>query len=80
MNRTTVSQVLKMSKSDLEQLLARDRCRKFPSLYAGHEDDALKFVRNCLGKTRKDLLLSIAVSGIVSADHGGIPQAGWQDQ
>ncbi len=79
MTKPTVSTVLKMKKAKLEKLLAEDRCRKYPSLYAGYEDDAIKFVRNCLGTTRKDLLLSIAVSGLVMADHGGIPQPGWHD-
>ena len=76
MTKPTVSQVLKMRKSELEKLLADDRCRKYPSPYAGHEDDAIAFVRNCLGTTRKDLLLSISVFGLAMADNGGIPHPG----
>lgn len=76
----TVTQALKASKARLERLLADHRVRQYPSLYAGHEDDAIKFVRNCLGTTRKELLLSIAVTGgLVTADHGGIPHVGWHD-
>jgi hypothetical protein len=81
MRTMTVTETLKAKKSELEQLLADDRVRKYPSLYVGHEDDAIKFVRNCLGTTRRDLLLSIAVTGgLVTADHGGIPHPGWHDR
>jgi hypothetical protein len=80
MKMMTVTQALKARKSELEQLLADHRVRQCPSLYAGHEDDALKFVRNCLGTTRKELLLSISVSGLVMADHGGIPCPYWMEK
>jgi len=76
----TVTQALKAKKSELEALLANHRVRQYPSLYAGHEEDALIFVHNCLGTTRRDLLLSVSVSGLVMADHGGIAEPGWQDR
>lgn len=76
----TVTQALKAKKSELEKLLADHRIRQYPILYAGHEENALAFVRNCLGTTRRELLLSISVTGgLVMADHGGIPDPGWHD-
>jgi hypothetical protein len=51
------------TKADLEQALVRHRMNLYPSLYAGHEDDALFFVRN-QGPSRKQLLLTAQCYGL----------------
>lgn len=73
----TTTQALKASKSELETVLANHRVRMYPSLYAGHYEDALFFVRHHLGPTKADLLLAIEVRGLATADGGGLPQPGW---
>lgn len=52
------------SKAELEQALIRQRMDAYPALYAGHGDDALLFVRNHLGPSRKALLLSAQCLGL----------------
>lgn len=52
------------SKADIEQALAADVIRRNPKLYAGYEEDAVKFVRNTMGPTKWDLLLSAESFGL----------------
>lgn len=59
---------LTASKSDLEQALVRHRMNLYPSLYAGHEDDALFFVRNHEGPSRKALLLTAQCYGLAERE------------
>lgn len=46
------------SKADIEQALAAEVVRRNPKLYAGYDDDAVKFVRNTMGPSKWDLLLA----------------------
>lgn len=46
------------SKVDIEQALAAEVVRRRPKLYAGYDEDAVKFVRNTMGTTKWDLLLA----------------------
>lgn len=51
-------------KADIEQALAADVIRRNPRLYAGHDADAVKFVRNTMGPTKWDLLLAAEAHGL----------------
>jgi hypothetical protein len=52
------------SKAEIEQALAADVIRKNPKLYAGYDEDAVKFVRNTMGPTKWDLLLAAQALGL----------------
>jgi hypothetical protein len=52
------------SKADIEQALAADVIRRNPKLYAGYDEDAVKFVRNTMGPTKWDLLLAAQALGL----------------
>ena len=52
------------SKADIEQALAAEVIRRNPKLYAGYDDDAVKFVRNTMGTTKWDLLLASEAYGL----------------
>ena len=52
------------SKADIEQALAADVIRRNPKLYAGYDEDAVKFVRNTMGPTKWDLLLAAESFGL----------------
>jgi len=52
------------SKADIEQALASEVIRRNPKLYAGYDEDAVKFVRNTMGTTKWDLLLAAQAFGL----------------
>jgi hypothetical protein len=52
------------SKGDIEQALAAEVIRRNPKLYAGYDEDAVKFVRNTMGPTKWDLLLAAEAYGL----------------
>lgn len=52
------------SKADIEQALAAEVIRRNPKLYAGYDEDAVKFVRNTMGTTKWDLLLAAEAFGL----------------
>jgi hypothetical protein len=55
-NTATVATLKRITKAELTVMLANHTVDSHPALYAGFYDDAVKFVRNTMGKTRKDLL------------------------
>lgn len=59
------SALKKLTNGELRMLLAQQRMDEYPKLYAGHYDDALKFVKNNY-KNRKDLVLGATTSGLVA--------------
>lgn len=54
----------KTTKTELHTLLASDRARRYPAAYAGHRDDALRYVQREY-PTRADALLGCEVFGLV---------------
>jgi len=52
------------TKANIEQALAAEVIRRQPKLYAGHDEDAVKFVRNTMGTTKWDLLLASEAYGL----------------
>lgn len=52
------------SKAEIEQALAAEVIRRSPKLYAGYDEDAVKFVRNTMGPTKWDLLLAAEAYGL----------------
>lgn len=52
------------SKADIEQALAAEVIRRNPKVYAGYDEDAVKFVRNTMGPTKWDLLLAAEAYGL----------------
>ena len=61
----TVALLKSLSKAELMMILTDHVLDTYPDLYKGYEADAAKFVKNTMGKTRKDLLLSAQVKGLV---------------
>ena len=57
------------TKQEIEDALVRHRMRKFPDLYAGHEDDARFFVRPHEARTRRDALLTAQCYGLAETDY-----------
>jgi hypothetical protein len=51
-------------KASIEQALAAEVARRSPKLYAGYDEDAVKFVRNTMGTTKWDLLLAAESFGL----------------
>ncbi len=62
---TSAKNLAKLTKAELICMLADDVVSQNRALYAGHYKDALTFVRNHLGPTRRSLLLSAQVRGLV---------------
>ncbi len=56
-----------MTRMELIEMLAIDRCEQYPKLYEGrrHLGDARIFAENHLGPRKRDLLLSAACRGLV---------------
>jgi hypothetical protein len=52
------------SKANIEQALAAEVVRRNPKLYAGYDEDSVKFVRNTMGTTKWDLLLAAEAYGL----------------
>lgn len=52
------------SKAEIEQALAAEVIRRSPKIYAGYDEDAVKFVRNTMGPTKWDLLLAAEAYGL----------------
>ena len=52
------------TKAAIEQALAAEVIRRNPKLYAGYDEDAVKFVRNTMGPTKWDLLLAAESFGL----------------
>jgi len=52
------------TKAQIEQALAAEVIRRNPKLYAGYDEDAVKFVRNTMGPTKWDLLLAAQAFGL----------------
>lgn len=52
------------SKADIEQALAAHVIQRNPKLYAGYDEDAVKFVRNTMGPGKWDLLLAAESFGL----------------
>lgn len=52
------------SKAAIEQALAAEVTRRNPKLYAGYDEDAVKFVRNTMGPTKWNLLLAAEAYGL----------------
>lgn len=64
-NPKTVAFLKTITKAELEMILTDYVVDSNPALYAGYRDDAARYVRNNFGPTRKQLLLSAQVHGLV---------------
>ncbi len=64
MQTTTTKTASKLTKSELICMLADHRVAQYPTLYAGHRDDAVYFVTKHLGPTRRELLRSAQCYGL----------------